>query len=156
MNVDLYVNILVPAEEIEQTATTNIDHPLLKAMMEFEVTSFTSANVPIIPLMSNPFQIHQSRQNENQFRLQLKDSQSESSSLSCVRPIKLSNSLNSVYVYESPGMLGIGGKIWDSTFVLMDYLSKHAKDLIQDEVVVELGSGTGITGIVSARIVLHF
>ncbi len=156
MNVDLYVNVLVPVEEIEQTTTANIDHPLLTAMMEFEVTNFPSTNVPIIPLMSNPFQIHQNRLNENQFRLQLKDLQSESSSLSCVRPIKLSNSLNSVYVYESPGMLGIGGKIWDSTFVLIDYLAKHAKDLIQDEVVVELGSGTGITGIVITRIILHF
>eukprot|EP01041_Mallomonas_annulata_P002398 gene2398-4652_t len=51
-----------------------------------------------------------------------------------------------VFVFECPGSLGIAGKVWDSTYVLLQYLSDR-KELLRGKYVVELGSGTGITGI---------
>ena len=41
--------------------------------------------------------------------------------------------------------LGIAGKVWDSTFVLLEYLNSH-RDIVENRVVVELGSGTGLAG----------
>ena len=41
--------------------------------------------------------------------------------------------------------LGIAGKVWDSTFVLLEYLNTH-RDIVENRVVVELGSGTGLAG----------
>ena len=51
------------------------------------------------------------------------------------------------YVIESPGTLGIAGKVWDSSYVLLKYLS-NCKELVQGKHVLELGSGTGISGTV--------
>lgn len=48
--------------------------------------------------------------------------------------------------FECPGYLGIGGKVWDSTYVLLDYL-RHRSSLIRGKRVVEFGSGTGLAGI---------
>ena len=45
------------------------------------------------------------------------------------------------FVFECPGYVSIGGKIWDATFALMDYLSEHD---IRGKRVVELGCGTGV------------
>eukprot|EP00615_Pteridomonas_danica_P015455 CAMPEP_0114399826 /NCGR_PEP_ID=MMETSP0102-20121206/15913_1 /TAXON_ID=38822 ORGANISM="Pteridomonas danica, Strain PT" /NCGR_SAMPLE_ID=MMETSP0102 /ASSEMBLY_ACC=CAM_ASM_000212 /LENGTH=78 /DNA_ID=CAMNT_0001561847 /DNA_START=295 /DNA_END=528 /DNA_ORIENTATION=- len=51
-----------------------------------------------------------------------------------------------VIVAESPGHLGIGGKVWDAALVLLHYLNKE-NHLIKDKVVLELGAGTGLVGI---------
>jgi predicted nicotinamide N-methyase len=50
-----------------------------------------------------------------------------------------------VYVFESSGFLGIGGKVWDSAYVLIDYL-RASRELLEGTIVVELGAGTGLTG----------
>ena len=47
---------------------------------------------------------------------------------------------------ECPGSLGIGGKVWDSTYVLLRYLAQR-NDLIRGRSVFEFGSGTGLAGI---------
>lgn len=55
-----------------------------------------------------------------------------------------------IYVLESPGYLGIGGKVWDSSYVLLAYLfNSHLKGLhlVNQKQVLELGSGTGVTGL---------
>jgi predicted nicotinamide N-methyase len=54
-----------------------------------------------------------------------------------------------VYVLESPGYLGIGGKVWDSSYVLLAYLlaGEEQRSLIRGRRVLELGSGTGVTGL---------
>jgi len=51
-----------------------------------------------------------------------------------------------VYAFESPGLLGIGGKIWDSNFVLLSYLSHCHVDWIEGKTIIELGSGPGAAG----------
>lgn len=50
------------------------------------------------------------------------------------------------YALESPGYLGIAGKVWDSMYVLLQYLSLHAQDLVTGKRVIELGCGTGLAG----------
>jgi hypothetical protein len=52
---------------------------------------------------------------------------------------------SSVLAFECPGYLGIGGKVWDSTYVLFRYLQRRP-ELIRRRRVVELGSGTGLAG----------
>ena len=57
-----------------------------------------------------------------------------------------------VIIAESPGHLGIGGKIWDSSFVLIHFLSTSkelggGRHFIERKRVVELGAGTGIVGL---------
>lgn len=60
-----------------------------------------------------------------------------------------------VIIAESPGHLGIGGKIWDSSFVLIHFLSTSkelggGRHFIERKRVVELGAGTGIVGLTCA------
>ena len=45
--------------------------------------------------------------------------------------------------------VGIGGKLWDSSMILAEYLLSHS-DLIKSRRVIELGSGLGLIGIVSS------
>ena len=54
-----------------------------------------------------------------------------------------------VLIAESPGSLGIGGKVWDSSLVLVDWLARapsHA-GVVRGKRVLELGSGTGLVAI---------
>jgi hypothetical protein len=51
-----------------------------------------------------------------------------------------------VYALESPGYLGIAGKVWDSMYVLLQYLSQHTDRLVRGKRIVELGCGTGLAG----------
>jgi hypothetical protein len=59
-----------------------------------------------------------------------------------------------IYGFECPFSLGIGGKLWDSTFVMLDYLhNSQSADSgsissgshpLSDADVIELGCGTGV------------
>ncbi|KAG6953228.1 hypothetical protein JG688_00012930 [Phytophthora aleatoria] len=51
-----------------------------------------------------------------------------------------------ILLAESPGNLGIGGKLWDSCLVLTRYLAARREVLVGKQV-VELGSGLGLVGI---------
>ena len=70
---------------------------------------------------------------------------------SCIRELQLCS--HSFFVFECPFSIGIGGKVWDSSYVLVDYLLSPGEgadtkglDLLQDKRVLELGSGTGALG----------
>lgn len=72
---------------------------------------------------------------------------------SCLRPVSISSaelapadSQRTVYAIESPGYLGIGGKVWDSLYVLLQYLHGDGREYITGKRVIELGCGTGIAG----------
>ena len=66
--------------------------------------------------------------------------------LSCIRSINLGQGGETIFGYEAQGSLGIGGKLWDSTWVLVDYLESNPA-ILRDLNVLELGAGTGIAGI---------
>jgi hypothetical protein len=51
-----------------------------------------------------------------------------------------------ILIAEAGGQLGIAGKVWDSSVVLIDFLSRHP-ERIRGKRCVELGSGTGLVGI---------
>jgi hypothetical protein len=55
-----------------------------------------------------------------------------------------------VHCLESVGYHGIGGKVWDSSFVLMKYLFQNRR-LIHNRNILELGSGTGVLGMAADR-----
>ena len=71
--------------------------------------------------------------------------------LYCLRPISFHHDKAPIWVAESPGQSGIGGKVWDSSFVLMTYLHEHT-DVITGKRVLELGSGVGPLGLVCATL----
>jgi hypothetical protein len=62
-----------------------------------------------------------------------------------LQSIECQDRTHDVYVLECPGSLGIGGKVWDATYVILDYLQTVPEYLNQRHV-VELGSGTGLVG----------
>lgn len=52
------------------------------------------------------------------------------------------------YALESPGFFGIAGKVWDSMYVLLRFLSVPENHLlyVAHKRIIELGSGTGLAG----------
>lgn len=62
----------------------------------------------------------------------------------CVRDVSIRGT--NFYVFECQASMGIAGKVWDSTYVLLEYLSSH-RDLVAGKSIVELGSGTGLAGL---------
>jgi hypothetical protein len=122
----------------------------LPFMLDFEIKDFVSAETFVLPVSSIPFRLTCLQSpGEYNFDLQEISPIQKSVGVSCVRSVRVPHIDQLIYVYESPGELGIGGKIWDSTFVLIDYLYKNASQYITNQKVIELGSGTGISGIFS-------
>lgn len=82
--------------------------------------------------------------------------------VNCLRPIALPHFLmesaasesdvSEILCGESVGLLGIGGKIWDSTFVLIRYLYQNRMELVSGKRILELGAGTGITSLAISRL----
>lgn len=62
-----------------------------------------------------------------------------------IQSIKCGDASHEVYVLESPGALGIGGKVWDATYVILDYL-QTVPEYVNQRHIIELGSGTGLVG----------
>ena len=119
-------------------------------MLEFSVEDFVKSNVQIVPIVTLPLHIQLSEDSPLDLDVIKLHEGIERVQATCIRPIEVaagSQAISKVYVFESPGLLGIGGKVWDSSFVLVDYCSRHCQDLIKNKVVLELGCGTGITGL---------
>ncbi|ESO99207.1 hypothetical protein LOTGIDRAFT_141991 [Lottia gigantea] len=56
---------------------------------------------------------------------------------------------HSFTIKQNFGSLGVAAVVWDSAIVLGEYLEKN-KEVIEGKYVLELGSGTGLTGMVAA------
>jgi predicted nicotinamide N-methyase len=76
--------------------------------------------------------------------IQLPETNSISTSSSTVTTEE--DSAFSAYALESPGYLGIAGKVWDSMYVLLQYLAIHQEEFVRGKRIVELGCGTGLAG----------
>lgn len=132
----------------------DVDKPIIVLMQFFVVEHQLSCGlsnsimeVLSLPIFIQPLSLASYEGNEGN-GMQLRNL-CEVVQASCIRRLDIpGREKNSVYALESPGLLGIGGKIWDSSFVLIRYLAHHRNELITAKNVLELGSGTGVTGIV--------
>uniref|UniRef100_K3WDD1 Uncharacterized protein n=1 Tax=Globisporangium ultimum (strain ATCC 200006 / CBS 805.95 / DAOM BR144) TaxID=431595 RepID=K3WDD1_GLOUD len=104
----------------------------------------SSATWNLFPVVSLPFDLVASSES-------LVDGSIGDLGVHCCRPIEMEGIDREILLAESPGNLGIGGKLWDSCLVLTRYLSQH-KALIAKKSVVELGSGLGLVGIFCAML----
>jgi hypothetical protein len=50
--------------------------------------------------------------------------------------------------FECPGSLCIAGKIWESAYALLHYMQRNPQ-FIRGKTVIELGSGTGLAGMLA-------
>ena len=110
-------------------------------MFRFELAGALPSGAVVQPLLSLPIAFQQSPSK--------KCIVPSHENFNCVREVTVRTSeadTATVYVFESGGFLGIGGKVWDSSYILLDYLTDSRDELMVGSVVVELGSGTGITG----------
>lgn len=131
----------------------------LTLLLKFSVSG---SNLPILPVMTLPIQIV-TRKTDLNAPGPLKEIISSGLEVQCIRALCLPTSdvaaihhqhdesstsnVREIYACESPGQLGIGGKIWDSTFILVQYLSRHSAELVTNRKILELGCGTGVTGL---------
>lgn len=132
---------------------SSMDKPIVVSMQFFVIEHQLSCGlsnsimeVLSLPIFVNPvFQVGEGSNEGNGVLLR---NLCEEVQASCIRRLDIPGpEPNSVYALESPGLLGIGGKIWDSSFILIRYLAHHRTELITSKNVLELGSGTGVTGI---------
>jgi 2-polyprenyl-3-methyl-5-hydroxy-6-metoxy-1,4-benzoquinol methylase len=126
------------------------------ALITFHFTCFSG--VDIIPAISMPTCIVFTNENINLSEREVHELVSSISYMrdslqigaevypQCIREVRLKDGdLGSAYVFECPGYVSIGGKIWDATYALLDYIQDHP-ELISGKRVVELGCGTGALG----------
>ena len=128
----------------------------VRAMVRFSLAGPLPSGALVQPLLTVPLPIvlpnhmnhtvcsSSSSSNSNE----VKNAKETFEHANCVREVILgSNPTKKVFVYESTGFLGIGGKVWDSAYVLLDFLTEFRETFIAGATVVELGSGTGLAGL---------
>jgi Lysine methyltransferase len=122
------------------------------AVLRFSLNDVLPSGAAVVPLLTKPIRI--SSKNfmtniPNTIGVQECGSDvwniGKSVCASCIRESMVRDM--TIYALESPGYLGIGGKVWDSTFVLVEYLRNNRHSIVEGKRIVELGSGTGILGI---------
>ncbi|CAH0478072.1 unnamed protein product [Peronospora belbahrii] len=106
------------------------------------VTSIAKWN--LFPVVSLPFTVVNACGD-------LKEGDSGGLGVHCCRPVSMAGLQHDILLAESPGNLGIGGKLWDSCLVLTRYLAARRELLVGKEV-VELGSGLGLVGIFCSKL----
>jgi hypothetical protein len=134
-------------------------------ILKFSCISQLPSGASIVPILSLPIQLKHMNDlpvvdpyiSSNHTSTSLYEIIQSSDSLcaQCIRIItndisdnSLCSACKSCVVFECSGTLGIGGKIWDATYGLVRYLNSHS-DLICNKNVIELGSGTGLAGILT-------
>lgn len=115
-------------------------------IFKFSLQNISSGSINVLAVLSLPITLVDVSSAD--FPLDSLDicSLGSTTSASCIREVEIDTQFN-LYVFEAPYSRGIAGKIWDSSYVLMEYLKKFGKHYIQDKRVVELGCGTGIVGL---------
>ena len=65
------------------------------------------------------------------------------------------NYITKLDIHQDPQGLwsgGIGATVWDAGLVLSKYFEANSKTLIENKSVLEIGSGTGLVGMVCAKL----
>ena len=128
---------------MRETTEPSGDYPPA-VMFRFELAGALPSGAVVQPLLSLPIALQHTSISQYTMPSHV--------NFNCVREVTVQTGetdTSIVYVFESSGFLGIGGKVWDSSYVLLDYLTGVRNELIAGSVVVELGSGTGITGVLA-------
>lgn len=146
----------------------DVDH--VDILLRFSISSTSVALQEVLPVISIPLQLCLSATNRPPVEPVVPSAGSTMDKLvasiaemrvNCLRPITLpsfltettdANDVNEILCGESVGLLGIGGKIWDSTFVLIRYLYQNRLELVTGKRILELGAGTGITSLALSRL----
>ena len=122
-------------------------------MVEFSVESEL---LEVIPITSLPIKIQTKQEQENLRFVLIRSKSKEFAGKAITEQVYDLYDLQcsgirrtgDLFICENSGNMGIAGKVWDSSFVLMEYLTSKAVDLdIRHRHVLELGAGTGIAGL---------
>jgi predicted nicotinamide N-methyase len=115
--------------------------------IKFSLVAPLSSGAVVVPVCSLPITVVSSSDEAEKLVAETKITEAgqRGQFLSCIRSITLGQG-GEIFGYEAQGSLGIGGKLWDSTWVLIDYLESNP-EILCDLDVLELGAGTGIAGI---------
>jgi hypothetical protein len=138
-------------------------------ILKIELSSHLSSGARVVPILSLPIHVtaldtdrnHGDNVHKNASKQECEEFLTLASDVhpTCIREFRcvakedMSSSNmtcedESLYVFESPGSLGIGGKVWDATFVLLDFFTDPAyRGMIENKRVLELGSGTGLSSL---------
>lgn len=115
-------------------------------IFRFSLSSGLPGDIEVMPVLSLPISLEKSYHDSKVVKSFVNLGQSIGAS--CIREIALPQHDMRVFGFECPYSLGIGGKLWDSTFVLLKYLhdSIEVNQLLKSSLVIELGCGTGLLG----------
>lgn len=146
---------------IKSTAPIEDDH-IHVVLIRFECIGRLASGHTIVPistlpsvLVATPKQDHNHAAEQSIFRRLLESSRAIGAE--CIRDIDMfmpsiahdfkgaSGTFERFRGFECPGSLSIAGKIWESAYVLLDYLQRHPEH-VRGKSVIELGSGTGLAG----------
>ncbi|OWZ05985.1 hypothetical protein PHMEG_00021825 [Phytophthora megakarya] len=116
----------------------------LSVALEVRAHEASIATWNLFPVVSLPFTVVP-------FGGELKEGITGDLGVHCCRAVSMPGLQHDILLAESPGNLGIGGKLWDSCLVLTRYLAAH-QELLVGKRVVELGSGLGLVGIFCAML----
>ncbi|GLD92220.1 hypothetical protein PINS_up000753 [Pythium insidiosum] len=140
--------IAVQAATDEAAAATPV-------MLALAVYGYQNSKCSLLPVVSLPFQVVSQAIGDQVTSEHIEaDAEREQLGVHCCRPVVLPGLEREILLAESPGNLGIGGKLWDSCLVLTRYLRTHP-ELLQGRHVIELGSGLGLVGIYCAMLGAH-
>ncbi|KAL4172565.1 hypothetical protein KRP22_007729 [Phytophthora ramorum] len=129
---------VVAGDEASQTCSSN------PVALQIGVHEASKATWNLFPVVSLPFTVVPVGGD-------LKEGITGDLGVHCCRAVVGEGLQHDILLAESPGNLGIGGKLWDSCLVLTRYLAAQ-QELLVGKQVVELGSGLGLVGIFCAML----
>lgn len=126
------------------TATDSLSIPFL---LKFSCSESLPSGLPVHSILTLPILLHDSSECLTPSSLSPLIDMSTHLNANGIRiqSVECGHICHGVYVLESPGSLGIGGKVWDATYVILDYL-QTVPDCLKGRHIIELGSGTGLVG----------
>ncbi|KAG7399143.1 hypothetical protein PHYBOEH_009603 [Phytophthora boehmeriae] len=132
---------VVRVDESDQTGASN---PMA---LEVRAHDLSKSVWNLFPVVSLPFTVESAGD-------EMQEGSPGELGVHCCRAIAMEGLQSDIILGESPGNLGIGGKLWDSCLVLTRYLSAR-RELLVGKQVIELGSGLGLVGIFCAMLGAH-